>query len=172
MAFLVVELEVRIRDKFKKLMDEFTKNSVSKMINRLPNTRVSETKLIMTLLVRDEIDVIKKNIDFHLSQGVDYIIATDNGSVDGTLEALQEYELKGVLHLIQEPEQTYSQSLWVNRMGKIACEEFNADIVFHCDADEFWMSRSGNLKHELCAREKVDTLNVRVINVLLKDRGG
>ena len=49
-------------------------------------------KIIMTLLVRDEEDVLRQNIDFHLSQGVDFIIATDNLSVDSTKDILKEYE--------------------------------------------------------------------------------
>ena len=35
-------------------------------------------KIVMTLLVRDEQDIIRENIEFHLSQGIDYFIATDN----------------------------------------------------------------------------------------------
>ena len=38
-------------------------------------------KLVMTLVVRDEVDIIRQNIDFHLARGVDYLIAVDNGSV-------------------------------------------------------------------------------------------
>lgn len=125
----------------------------------------------MTLLVRDEIDIIRQNIDFHLNHGVDFIIATDNGSVDGTKEILEDYQGKGKLYLIEEPNQDYSQSDWVNRMGKIAFEKYDADIVFHCDADEFWFSRSGNLKKEIM-ESPADVLAVDLINVLLRDRDG
>lgn len=129
-------------------------------------------KLIMTLLVRDEKDIIEKNIDFHLKQGVDFIVATDNGSVDGTLEVLKEYEKKGTLFLIEEPQQDYSQAEWVNRMGRLACEKYNADIVFHCDADEFWCSKSGNLKNEINKKDNVDVLRVDLANVLLEEKNG
>jgi hypothetical protein len=43
----------------------------------------------MTLLIRDEEDIIDKNISFHLKHGVDFIIATDNG-----LEAIKIIHLK------------------------------------------------------------------------------
>lgn len=128
-------------------------------------------KLVMTLLVRDEADVIKRNIDFHLEKGVDFIIATDNGSKDGTREILRNYEEKGVLCLIDEQTQDYSQAKWVNRMGRIALEEFSADIIFHCDADEFWYPRSGTLKAEISKRPE-NVLNIDVVNVLLEDRKG
>ncbi len=37
-------------------------------------------KLVMTLLLRDEEDIVRENLDFHLAQGVDRVIVTDNGS--------------------------------------------------------------------------------------------
>ena len=66
-------------------------------------------KLVMTLLVRDEADIISSNIDFHLDQGVDFIIAMDNLSVDGTTEILRAYERRGVLHYIHQADDDHSQ---------------------------------------------------------------
>ena len=130
------------------------------------------TKLIMTLLVRDEEDIIEKNIRFHLNHGVDFIIATDNGSVDGTRDILKKYENKGLLYLIDEKNQDYSQAEWVNRMGKLAYEKYHADIIFHCDADEFWLPKSRNLKSEILKMHNVDALRVNLVNVLLEEKQG
>jgi hypothetical protein len=41
-------------------------------------------KIVMTLLVRDEADIVDEHISFHLAAGVDFIVASDNGSSDGT----------------------------------------------------------------------------------------
>ncbi|GAB4332167.1 MAG: hypothetical protein Kow0037_09460 [Calditrichia bacterium] len=106
-------------------------------------------KLVMTLLVRDEMEFIHENIQFHLNQGVDFIIVTDNGSTDGTREVLEEYQKAGVLEVIDEPEQTYEQKKWVTRMAHLALEKYGAKWVLNNDADEFWFSKSGNLKNEL-----------------------
>lgn len=106
-------------------------------------------KLIMTLLVRDEEDIIRANIDYHLAQGVDFIIATDNGSIDGTAEIILEYEAAGLADLIREPDDTYDQHVWVTRMARAACRDFGADWVINSDADEFWWPARGNLKEIL-----------------------
>lgn len=105
----------------------------------------------MTLLVRDEEDILQANIDFHLSQGVDFIIATDNLSVDSTKNILKEYESKGKLHYIYEGEDNYNQHMWVTKMAQMAAKELDADWVINNDADEFWWPKSGNLKETFAA---------------------
>src|SRR5437867_7726307 len=45
-------------------------------------------RVALTLLVRDEIDIVATMLDYHLAEGLAPIIVTDNGSVDGTLDVL------------------------------------------------------------------------------------
>ena len=105
-------------------------------------------KLVMTLLLRDEEDIVRENLDFHLAQGVDRVIVTDNGSEDATVEILREYEARGVVRLLLEPADDYSQGRWVTRMARLAAAE-GADWVINNDADEFWWPRSGTLAVDL-----------------------
>jgi len=147
------------------------KHRLSSVVTRkVDHPQLNKCKLVMTLLVKNEVDIVRQNIEFHLRHGVDYIIATDNISDDGTYEILKEFEKMGVLYLIQEKEQDYDQAKWVNRMGRIALDQFGANIIFHCDADEFWYSKSGELKNELLSNPLIDILNIEVINVLLEDK--
>ena len=105
----------------------------------------------MTLLCRDEEDIIGYNVAYHLAQGVDFVIATDNASDDRTAAVLERFVRQGTLHLIREPRLTHDQGVWVTRMAQMAAKRFGADWVINNDADEFWISREGTLRAALAA---------------------
>jgi hypothetical protein len=108
-------------------------------------------KVVLTVLARDEADVIDAQIAFHLNAGADFVIATDNNSRDGTTEVLEAYARSGVLHLIREPAEGLRQGEWVTRMARLAAAGYGADWVINTDADEFWWPRGGSLKEVLTA---------------------
>jgi hypothetical protein len=103
-------------------------------------------RLVMTLLLRNEEDVLEANLEYHLAQGVDFVIATDNNSEDATPEILGRYARRGLVHVIRETGDDYSQREWVTRMARLAATHFGADWVINNDADEFWWPRAGTLK--------------------------
>jgi glycosyl transferase family 2 len=105
--------------------------------------------VVLTVLARDEADIVDAQIAFHLNAGADFVIATDNNSRDGTTEILESYARDGYLHLIREPSEGLRQSEWVTRMARVAATEFGADWVVNADADEFWWPRGGSLKDVL-----------------------
>ncbi len=96
-------------------------------------------KLVMTLLVLNEADIVAANIRHHLASGVDVVVATDNGSTDGTVEILEEFQRDGVLHLRHDADDRFDQARLTTGMARIARERFEADWVLSNDADEFWV---------------------------------
>jgi hypothetical protein len=103
-------------------------------------------KLVMTLLVRNEADIIETNLDYHLAQGVDFVIVTDHGSSDETIELLRPYEQSGVAEVLRDDGDEHHQSVRVTRMARLALSRHAADWVINNDADEFWWPLSGSLR--------------------------
>jgi hypothetical protein len=108
-------------------------------------------KLVLTVLARDEADIVDAQVSFHLNAGVDFVVATDNASQDGTTAIFESYERAGVLHLIREPAEGLRQGEWVTRMARFAARQLGADWVINSDADEFWWPRGASLKDVLAA---------------------
>ena len=108
-------------------------------------------KLAMTLLVRDEPDILDAHLSFHLNAGVDVVIATDHRSTDGTTEILESYAREGYVHFIRREDERIRQSEWVTQMARLAATEQGADWVINSDADEFWWPRERSLKEVLAA---------------------
>jgi len=105
----------------------------------------------MTLLARDEADVVGAHLEFHLNAGVDMVVAMDNRSEDGTSQILESYARAGHVQLLREESDTFDQSTWVTQMSRLAATDLAADWVLHSDADEFWWPRGGDLKEVLAA---------------------
>lgn len=93
----------------------------------------------MTMMVRDEADLIARTLEHHLAHGVDHIIVTDNGSTDGTAEILQGYADRGRIDLRHDPSHRKQQGSVVTGMARDAARQYDADWVINADADEFWL---------------------------------
>src|SRR5262249_17527932 len=86
-----------------------------------------------------------------LNAGVDFVIAMDNRSQDGTTEILESYAKDGHLHLIRQAGEYLRQAEWITEMGRQAATDYAADWVLHSDADEFWWPRGQSLKDVLAS---------------------
>lgn len=96
-------------------------------------------RVVGTMMVRDEVDIVAAMVEHHLAQGLDHLIVTDNASVDGTREVLEEYAAQGVIELHHDPVHRKQQHSVVTAMARRARTHFAADWVVNADADEFFV---------------------------------
>jgi hypothetical protein len=108
-------------------------------------------KLVMTLIARDESDIVDAQIAFHLNAGVDYVVAVDHGSTDGTTDILERYAREGHAHVTRVEDVEYREVEWRTQMARRAASELDADWVLNSDADEFWWPRGSDLKEVLAS---------------------
>ncbi len=116
-------------------------------------------KLVMTILVKNEADIIETNIRFHADQGVDAFLVMDNASDDETPEILAELVKSYDLTVVHNPSSDYQQEQWMTGLAFQARRQLGADLVISNDADEFWATRDGaSLKTQLTKSDSVVTV--------------
>ncbi len=106
--------------------------------HRLSNKK--DLRLAMSILVRDEEDVIEDNIRFHAKKGVDFFVVMVNNSVDRTREILESLSAEFEIHIIDQTSNEFKQAEWVTEMAFLA-KIHGADLVMNSDADEFWQTQ-------------------------------
>jgi hypothetical protein len=104
-------------------------------------------KLVQTLVVRGEADLLDAQIAYHLSAGVDFVIASVSRSAEATSDVLKRYESGGHLRLL--PEEAPSRVDVRTHMARLAATEHEADWVINSEPGEFWWPRAENLKDVL-----------------------
>ena len=132
-----------------RVIEELEKLYADARPDRAQQKSANNFRLAMSILVRDEADLIQENILYHAAAGVDHFIVTDNGSIDGTREILEGLKQQVELTIIDEPSHTIDQDLWVTRMAHAVRDSDCADWIINNDADEFWLSHAGSLKEAI-----------------------
>ena len=115
---------------------------------------MNKLKLIAVARVKNEIDIIEAFVR-HNSQHFDRIIAADDGSTDGTYEALLDLQSQGLpLIVLRDFSTNYNQRYFVTKLVRIALERFGADWIAPLDADEFLEPPMGVTLSEMLAATK------------------
>jgi hypothetical protein len=99
-------------------------------------------------MVRNEADLIRLNVLYHLASGIDRMLVVDNGSTDGTDEILQQLSLQHTEVRWSRDDGPFLPSRVMTKLAREAFEE-GADWVVPVDADEFWHARGDDLRSVL-----------------------
>lgn len=114
------------------------------------------------MMVRNEADILRLNLLYHLACGIDQILIIDNGSTDGTAAILQEFAPTRRVHVFSRPG-PFRQA---DTTTEFAREAFlrGARWVVPIDADEFWHVPGGRLRDVLDDAAAAGALEVEVVN--------
>jgi hypothetical protein len=122
-------------------------------------------RIAANLGVLDEVELVVPCIEHLRSIGVDLIVVTDLGSVDGTELLLRDLAAAPDIRLIQYAR---DEDPWgyQERMFEQTAADPSVDRVLALDADEFWLPESGDLK-QTAALADADFLSVTRLNIPL-----
>ncbi len=120
-----------------------------------------DIKLIMTIVCKNEENIIEQHIRFHKEMGVDGFIVLNHNSTDNTTAILDKLKDEGiVLEIINKTEPKHQHSVWVEEMIKLAKDKYGATWVINSDADEFYFSKSLDLKESIRKSGDVNALMI------------
>jgi len=126
------------------------RNGISKLISTLQYLFLAKTrngKLALHMMFKDEAPFLKEWLDYHLSQGVNHIFLTNDGSSDNWLEVVQPYVDAGYVEYedsLDHPDFYYREQYHKNRILAKARRDF--EWVIFLDSDEFCYIHQGILR--------------------------
>lgn len=95
-------------------------------------------------MVKNGVDIIEPVLR-HMATQVDFMIASDNNSTDGTRELLHELSRELPLTVLDDPDPSYYQSFKTTALAKVARNQ-GAEWIVPMDQDEIWYSPFGTIK--------------------------
>ena len=115
-------------------------------------------------MVRNEADIIRLNVLYHLASGIDRMVVVDNGSTDGTDKVLQQLSLEHAGVRWSRDDGPFLPSRVMTKLAREAFEE-GADWVVPVDADEFWHAPGGGLRRAL-ENAEAGVLRAQAVNFI------
>ncbi len=89
------------------------------------------------MVVRDEAEILRENLLYHLALGFDEIYVLDHCSTDGTKDLLRDFADHPRVRIFVEQRPIFDHEGYVNFLLEHALAGVGADWIFTLDADEF-----------------------------------
>ncbi len=162
------EEELQIEQEAQKVIAEGLE--ALKMLQTLMD-KEKDFKLALTLVCKNEESIIEENIKFHKAMGVDNIIVLNHNSTDNTLKILERLKEEGFVdEIITKTCPQHEHNIWVQEMVTLAREKYKAAWVINADADEFYFSKSLNLKKSIQAANDANVIKCYLTDLYPDDR--
>jgi hypothetical protein len=128
---------------------------------------MSRHKVVLAVNVFDNADSLREYVDWHLALGVDFIVAADMGSADGSQDILADLARSGLLNWSSQLRKNLDGYDPLTALAKIARDRFDADWIILLDADEF-LCTTGESLHDIvqiAAEEEISVLTIPRFNM-------
>jgi glycosyltransferase involved in cell wall biosynthesis len=99
---------------------------------------VPVVSVVAVSMFRDEVDVAARVVRWLLAEDVAHVVVADNGSRDGTRDALADLARSDPVTVIDDPEPAFAQGAKMTAWCAAAAERHRARWVLPFDADELW----------------------------------
>jgi len=102
-------------------------------------------KFGIIMIVRDESDIIERNLRFHAHQGFDHFAIMDNNSIDGTRDIISDLSKVIPITVLDQAETDFRQDVWASLLAECLTQK-KIDVACCIDADEFVSGQGAPLK--------------------------
>jgi len=130
-------------------------------------TAMSPSKIVVTVHVLDNADILREHLEWYAALGVDLVLAHDFCSSDGSQDILDEFARRNLVKWSLHPDkntQDYDPSA---KLAWAARDDHGADWVIQCDTDEFLCVEGGRLRAVLdrATGDELTVLSTRCFNM-------
>jgi glycosyl transferase family 2 len=124
-------------------------------------------RVVLAVNVFDNADTLRDCTDWHLAAGIDFVVASDMGSTDGSQDILADLAKSGSLSWSLQPRKNIDGYDPLTELAKTARDRFEADWIILLDADEF-LCVTGEKLHDIvrtAGEEEIAVLTVPRFNM-------
>ena len=122
------------------------------------------TRITIVMGVKDEVELLQYNIEYHLKLGINKFYLIDNQSSDGSTEVLKQYENHPQCEVFFSSYDGNTNNM--QRLRLLAFVDPETDYLFHLDPDEFLVIQEGYSLDRLMKDNPSDCYYIKRYNTI------